>query len=152
MVSYIKESDKSDKKFLWKQFENLLFKICHCCNFRMSKSKRCQPTATLCGLSAVYGLQQQTSPGRGEEGAKAGESTRGGTKVKRMGPSRTRQISTSCTRTGAAGPSVPEDASRSGSVTVQCLTSVARPLLRWREGVTVIAVVAKTFTLSERRR
>ena len=123
----------------------------HCCNFRMTKSERCQATATLFGPLAACALLQQTSQGPGGEGAKAEENTKG-TKVKRMGPSRMRQILTSCTRTGAGGQSVRGDASRSGSVTVQCPTSAARPLSRWREAVTVIAVVGKTFTLSERRR
>ena len=123
----------------------------HCCNFRMTKSERCQATVTLFGPSAAYALQQQTSQGPGGEGAKAEENTKG-TKVKRMGLSRMRQILTSCTRTGAGGRSVPGDASKSGSVTVQCPTSAVRLLSRWREDVTVIAVAGKIFTLSERRR
>ena len=122
--------------------------------FRMTRSDPCPclATVTLFDRSPTCALQQPISPEQGGEGEKGGENTKGETKDRRMGRFLTRQILTSCTRSGDGGPSVPAGASRSDNGTARFLIFVELLSSRWSEVVIVIVVAGWTFILSGRRR
>ena len=129
-------------------------KSCHGFCFRMTRSVPClcPATVTLFDRSPTCALQQPISPEQGGEGEKGEENTKGETKKRRMERFLTRQILTSCTRSGDGGPSVPADASRSVNGTARFLIFVEPQWSRWNEVVTVIVVVGWTSILSGRRR
>ena len=129
-------------------------KSCHGFCFRMTRSDPClcPATVTLFDRSPTCALQQPISPEQGGEGEKGEENTKEETKKRRMGRFLTRQILTSCTRSGDGGPSVPADASRSVNGTARFLIFVEPQWSRWSEVVTVIVVVGWTSILSGRRR
>ena len=129
-------------------------KSCHGFCFRMSRSNPClsPATVTLFVRSPTCALQQPISPEQGGEGEKGEENTKEETKKRRMERFLTRQILTSCTRSGDGGPSVPADASRSVNGTARFLIFVEPQWSRWSEVVTVIVVAGWTFILSGRRR
>ena len=129
-------------------------KSCHGFCFRMTRSDPClcPATVTLFDRSPTCALQQPISPEQGGEGEKGEENTKEETKKRRMERFLTRQILTSCTRSGDGGPSVPADASRSVNGTARFLIFVELQWSRWSEVVTVIVVEGWTFILSGRRR
>ena len=129
-------------------------KSCHGFCFRMTRSVPClcPATVTLFDRSPTCALQQPISPEQGGEGEKGEENTKEETKKRRMERFLTRQILTSCTRSGDGGPSVPADASRSVNGTARFLIFVELQWSRWSEVVTVIVVVGWTSILSGRRR
>ena len=129
-------------------------KSCHGFCFRMTRSDPCLCPAmvTLSDRSPTCALQQPISPEQGGEGEKGEENTKEETKKRRMERFLTRQILTSCTRSGDGGPSVPADASRSVNGTARFLIFVEPQWSRWSEVVTVIVVVGWTSILSGRRR